>query len=130
MRYVNKRVKDEDALRIAKKLNTLLIESPVYENPKLKLNDIAVMIEETPHLVSEYLNNNLGKGFSNFINEHRVNKAVNMLKSNDHLTLEAIGQECGFRSNSAFYAAFNLIHGITPAKYKKTIDKTPSSSEL
>jgi len=120
-RYANKRVSAHEAAAIASKLTDLFSDNELYKNPALKLKDVATAIEETPHALSEYLNNNAGMSFTAFVNEFRVNTAKEMLQSNDHLTIEAIGNECGFKSNSTFYAAFKKYQGMTPAQFKKTL---------
>ncbi|GMN10664.1 hypothetical protein MTsPCn9_23610 [Croceitalea sp. MTPC9] len=96
-------------------------DKELYKNPDLKLSDVAKEINISPHFLSQFLNDNLGKGFSLFLNEYRIEAAEKMLWSNQHLTLEAIGQECGFKSNSTFYSAFKKIKGLTPAKFKRQL---------
>lgn len=119
VKYANTRVSATEAADMAIKLKNLFSETKLYENPQLKLKDVATHISENPHNLSEYLNNNLGKSFSQFVNEFRVQAATKMLQSNDHLTIEAIGNNCGFKSNSSFYAAFKKYKGMTPSQFKK-----------
>ena len=119
VKYTNTRVNEDDVHVITKKLDQLFIEKALFKNPQLKLKDIATEIGVTSHILSEYLNNNLGKSFSIFINELRVIEAAKMLQENDKLTLEAIGQDCGFKSNSTFYTAFKRKYHVTPRQYKK-----------
>ena len=123
-KYTNTRVNENDVHAISQKLDRLFTEKELFKNPQLKLKDIASEIEVTPHVLSEYLNNNLGKSFSIFINELRVAEAAKMLQENDQLTLEAIGQDCGFKSNSTFYTAFKRKYNVTPRQYKKSYSST------
>ena len=118
-KYTKARINENDVNAISKKLSHLFTEKDLYKNPQLKLKDIATEIDVTSHMLSEYLNNNLGKSFSIFINEFRVEEAAKMLQENDQLTLEAIGQDCGFKSNSTFYTAFKRKYHVTPSQYKK-----------
>lgn len=120
VKYATKRVSGNEVVLIETKLKDLFEKTEYYKNPELKLKDVAAHISESPHSLSEYLNNNVGKSFSLFINEYRVQSAIQMLQSNNHLTIEAIGNSCGFRSNSSFYAAFKIYKGMTPAQFKKT----------
>ncbi len=121
-KYVNKKINTIESNQIESKLQVLFIDAKRYKEPQLKLNDLALSIDETPHNLSKFLNDNLGKSFSNYINEFRVLAAIEMIKSNQEYTLEAIGLECGFKSNSSFYAAFKKFENCTPAQYKKILD--------
>ena len=40
---------------------------------------------------------------------------------NSHLTLDAIGELCGFKSKSTFYQSFKEIIEKTPMQYKKEL---------
>ncbi|MDW3652640.1 MAG: helix-turn-helix domain-containing protein [Bacteroidia bacterium] len=121
VKYANKKIEEKEAKSIAGKLDILFQTEALYKNPELKLPQLAARLDIAPHLLSQYLNDNLGKSFSNFINEYRIQAAEEMLKHEHHLTLEAIGQECGFKSNSSFYTAFKKFKGQTPAKFKKSL---------
>lgn len=103
------------------KLEKAIIEKELYKDPNLKLNDLAKVVNISVHQLSQLLNDNLGKGFSTYINEYRINEACRLISGNDHLTLEAIGYEVGYNSKSTFYAAFRKIKDTTPALYKEKI---------
>ncbi|MEM8890811.1 MAG: helix-turn-helix domain-containing protein [Bacteroidota bacterium] len=121
VKYANKKIADTEASVISSKLKSLFEQEALYKDSELKLSQLAARLDIAPHLLSQYLNDNLGKGFSTFINEYRIQAAEEMLKHEHHLTLEAIGQECGFKSNSSFYTAFKKFKGQTPAKFKKSL---------
>ncbi|WP_374108005.1 helix-turn-helix domain-containing protein [Tenacibaculum aquimarinum] len=70
-----------------------------------------------PQLLSQFLNNNLSKSFSQFINEYRIEEAKHLLKTHPNLKIEIIAEKCGFNSNSTFYTAFKKVTSTTPAKY-------------
>lgn len=102
---------------ILHRIETLLITEELFKDPKLKSSMIAERLEVPVHKLSQIINENLDKNFSNYINEYRIELAKKMIASNDRYTLEAIGQECGFNSKSSFYAAFRKVTGTTPFKY-------------
>jgi len=119
VKYSNKKLKDAEATQIEEGLNKMMLQES-YKNPKLKLSDLAKELDVSSHSLSQYLNDNLQKNFAKYINEYRVKDAEEMLKKNKVLTIEAIGNECGFKSNSSFYAAFKAVNGMTPAQFKKS----------
>ncbi len=102
-----------------KKLTILMSEQKIYKNSNLKLKDLAEYLELPSHQVSQLLNDNLGKSFSELINEYRIEEAKRLIQSNTKYTLEAIGNESGFNSKSMFYKYFKNIVGMTPKKYKE-----------
>ena len=120
-RYANKKVATQKAKKIEIELRRLMLENRLFEQPELKLKDVAKSLQITPHLLSQVLNDNLGRNFSDFVNEYRIDAACKLLHTAHHLTVEGIGKEVGFRSRSSFYAAFKKRHGITPNQFAKQL---------
>jgi AraC-like DNA-binding protein len=118
-----KKIAETDAQTWIEKLEKIFSEKELYKDPNLKLNDLAQKINISPHLLSQLLNDNLGKSFSTYINEYRINEACKLITTNDLLTFEAIGYEVGFNSKSTFYTAFKKIKDTTPALFKESIEK-------
>jgi len=120
IKYGNKKIADETANSIQAQLKVLFEEEKQFKNPDLKLQDVAKKLNISTHSLSQYLNENLGKSFSLFINEYRIEAAKTLLISKKEFTIEAIGYECGFNSKSTFFTAFKSITKTTPATYKKS----------
>ena len=70
--------------------------------------------------VSACINNCFGSNFSEWVNKYRVEEAKIRIDhiDNNYLTIEAIGQDSGFKSRSAMYTAFNKFTGESPAKLR------------
>ncbi len=117
-KYADKRIATSEAEVLLNRLTQLVENEEPFTDANLKSSDLAKKMQLSVHQLSQLLNDNLGKSFPVFINEHRIAKAQKMLASNDILTLEAIGYECGFNSKSTFYTTFKKITGSTPARYK------------
>lgn len=120
-KYATKTIRLKESDSIASKLEKLFREQKLYKNPNLKLGEVASQMGIVPNYLSQFLNDNLNKSFSKFVNEYRVRAAEEMLRNNELLTVEAIGNECGFKSNSTFYSAFKKVKGITPGEFKKEL---------
>lgn len=99
-------------------LTLLMEEHKLYINSNLKSFDVANQLNISTHEFSRLVNETIGKSFTDFINEYRVDEAKQLISSNSKYTLEAIGNMSGFNSKSAFYKAFKKFTGVTPAKYK------------
>ncbi len=121
VKYANKKIDALKVKTIADTLKSLFEEKQIHLNKNLKLSDVAKELQISSHSLSQYLNENVGMSFSNYINVYRIAIAEQVLQSNTIHTLEAIGNQCGFTSNSTFYAAFKKQKSTTPAQYKKSL---------
>ncbi|MEL7148342.1 MAG: helix-turn-helix domain-containing protein, partial [Bacteroidota bacterium] len=105
--------------RINERLQQLMEEEQVYKKPELSLELLASELSVSRHLLSQLLNENLQKGFHQYVNDYRIAEACRILKANQHYSIEAIGHEVGFNSRSSFFAAFKKKVGMTPARFRK-----------
>ncbi|HOY16836.1 MAG TPA: helix-turn-helix domain-containing protein [Haliscomenobacter sp.] len=119
----SKKWSDEEAILWQNKLEQLMKEKQVFRNPNLKLQDLAQELRLSPHQLSQFLNESLGKNFTQFINEYRIVEACKLLKTDTLLSIEGIGDEVGFNSKSTFFSTFKKIKGVTPAKHRQHIVK-------
>jgi len=120
-RYADKKVNLEDSLMVITRLERAMTERELFKNPNLKLNDLAKEINVSAHQLSQILNDHVGKNFTLFVNEYRINEACKMLSSDNNLTVDAIGEEVGFNSKSTFFAAFKKIKELTPSTYRQSV---------
>ncbi|RXK86386.1 helix-turn-helix domain-containing protein [Filimonas effusa] len=125
-----RKIADTNAQQWIEKLEQILHDKQLYKDPNLKLHTLAQKMNISGHLLSQLLNENLGKSFSTYINEYRINEACKLISVNDHLTLEAIGYEVGYNSKSTFYASFKKIKDTTPAFFKESLEKTTPSQQI
>ena len=117
-KYASSNIDEEDAKQLLDKLTQTVVEDELYKNPNLTMPDLAKKLHIRPQLLSQLLNNNLNKSFSNYINEYRIEEAKRLLSEETALKIEVIAESCGFNSNSAFYTAFKKVTNTTPAKYQ------------
>ncbi|MBA4852955.1 helix-turn-helix domain-containing protein [Emticicia sp. BO119] len=126
-KYLNKKIGDKQAATLVQKLEQILQDQELYKDPNLKLNDLSKKINIPGHQLSQLLNDNLGKSFSTYINEYRINEACRMIIEQPNLTLEAIGYEVGFNAKSTFYTTFKKLRHTTPMLYKENAGKSVNS---
>jgi len=103
---------------LPERLEALMVKEKLYKDANLKMPELAKRLKLTPHQLSQYINANFGKNFSQFVNEYRIEEAKRLLIASDKLTIDAIAYDCGFNSISTFYTAFKKRMGQTPAAYK------------
>lgn len=120
-KYALKKIDSKEASFLIAQLNDVMKNKELYKDTDVKLQSVAKNIHISTHKLSQLLNDNLGKSFASFINDHRIEEAKRLLKENNQYTLEAIGYEAGFSSKSSFYATFKKEVGKTPSAYKKEL---------
>lgn len=118
-KYINK-IDEKLVKEIQEKINILFETRKIYTNPDLTLSILAKELNIRPQLLSQFINDNLNKSFTQFINEYRIDEAKRLLKESTQLKIDAVGFESGFNSSSTFYSSFKKITGMTPSNYQKT----------
>lgn len=99
-----------------------MTESKLFLQSDLSIYDVAKEIKAPTRKVSNCINDNFGYNFSEWVNRFRVDEVKIRFgdESSSYLTIEAIGQESGFKSRSAMYSAFSKFTGQSPAKLRKS----------
>ena len=118
-KYSNK-IDEKLVKEMQEKINILFETRKIYTNPDLTLPILAKELNIRPQLLSQFINDNLNKSFTQFINQYRVDEAKRLLKESPQLKIDAVGFESGFNSSSTFYSSFKKITGKTPSNYQKT----------
>lgn len=99
----------------------LIEKEQCFLDPAFSLSVLSSSLEANPRYVSEAIKNFRGLNFSQFINEMRIERAIEMLmdKGNDHLSLDQIAEACGFSNLRTFYRNFERQVNTTPAAFRK-----------
>lgn len=94
---------------------------PLYVKPDLSLADLAAAAGAPMHHVSQAISEVGGGTFYDLLTRRRIKDAQRRLvdPGNANVAVEALGMEAGFRSRSAFYAAFKTATGVAPAEFRR-----------
>jgi AraC-like DNA-binding protein len=106
----------DDALA---RLEVLMQAERLYMDPDLSLAGLASRLGLSAHQLSELVNARLGKGFSRYLRERRIEAAKAMLLGEPKASVLSVSLSVGFTSQSNFYEAFREIEGCTPGQYRK-----------
>lgn len=117
-RYGTSTLGDVDVESCIQKLERHMIEGKAYLNPDLSLSSLAADVGISSHQLSELINTKLGMGFSRYVRERRVEAAKALLVAAPSQSILSVSLDTGFRSQSAFYAAFKEMTGQSPGDYR------------
>lgn len=118
-KYKNSNLSSDDKARIASLLSRTMEEEKLFASGDVSLAKLAAEIRSTPHIVSQVINEQFGKGFFEWIGEYRIEESKVLLKQYPNYKIEEIADRVGYSSKSSFNTAFKKITGMTPSQYRE-----------
>ena len=95
----------------------MLNEKPFLDN-NLRLEDLAKLLNLSRHHMSQIINEQFDVCFFDYVNQHRVTEAIELLISNeDNLNITQVAYSAGFNNRVSFYKAFKKVTGTTPSDF-------------
>lgn len=118
-KYQKTAIKPEKAEAYLRTLLDFMKQEKPYLDPEFTLHKLSDKIGIPYHCLSQVINGHLNKIFFDFINEYRIDDAVNQLTHTpDHQkNIQEIAHAVGFHSQSAFNRAFKKHTQHTPSDY-------------
>ncbi|MEQ9298205.1 MAG: helix-turn-helix domain-containing protein [Cyclobacteriaceae bacterium] len=101
-------------------LNDRMEAERLYRNAELSLADLSRAVDISDRVISDTINQELGKNFYQYVNEYRVKEVKQKLVSSDHshLKIISLALDAGFNSKASFNRVFKLYTGVTPQQYR------------
>ena len=111
----------EKQKKLFKKINKYILEQKKYLDPYISLESLSEELNMSSGHLSNLINNNSKRHFSDYINDLRVKQVKKIIKDEEYAnyTMVAIGLESGFNSKSTFYSAFKKFTNLSPTQFRK-----------
>lgn len=118
-------IKESKSEEITTQISTLKLymkENEPFLDPSLTIQELSNQINIPVRDLSVLINHHINQHFFDFVNEYRIQKAMNILKdaSKKHLTVLEILYEVGFNSKSSFNTSFKKYTNVTPTEYRNS----------
>ncbi|MFM9988048.1 helix-turn-helix domain-containing protein [Flavobacterium sp.] len=99
-----------------------VLENESYLEPSLTIQELSKQVSIPVRDLSILINHHMNQHFFDFINEYRIQKAMQILKdsSKSKLTILEILYEVGFNSKSSFNTAFKKHTNKTPTEFRNS----------
>lgn len=106
---------------LAARLDAAVRRAQAHCDPTLRVDDVARLVGASPNEVSAAISAHLALSFADYMARLRVDHAARLLvdPAERRTSVEAIGLIAGFRSRSAFHAAFKRLKGGSPAAFRR-----------
>jgi AraC-like DNA-binding protein len=102
------------------RLKEVMENEKPFKQPSFSLPDLAQRLGVSVHVLSQVINESLGKSFFEMAAEYRVQEARRLLKDQPNIKVEEIAEQVGYLSKSSFNTAFKKITGQTPSEFRSS----------
>jgi AraC-like DNA-binding protein len=111
-------------------LEVILLKLNAFEQQKgylstnINLNSLSKILGTNSSYLSKIINHTKDKTFKNYLNDLRIENALEELKNNPQnkkFTIEAIAFDFGFKSAESFSKKFKSAYGMYPSKFMKNL---------
>ncbi|MGB5819943.1 MAG: helix-turn-helix domain-containing protein [Saonia sp.] len=119
-KYRNSTIDIHTSQRHIQRIKNLFKEEHSYLNNDLNLNQVAEKLSISPRELSQVINENEHKNFSEFVNGYRIQKAKRLLVDPGYAQekIATIAYDCGFGNVTSFNLAFKAETESTPSQYR------------
>ena len=118
---------NQDSLLLSR-ICQMMEEQKPYLNSKLRLSDLAALLDVSQNDISACINTQKGCSFSTFINGYRIDYAKQILTSQPDKKISIVATESGFTNEQTFHTNFKQITGLTPRQWlSQTTESTKES---
>ncbi|TPN87983.1 helix-turn-helix domain-containing protein [Aquimarina algicola] len=120
-KYRSSTIDRDESQKLLSSLKLLFENEEIYLQQTISLQIIAKKLSISPRQLSQVINENEDKNFSEFVNYYRIQKAKKMLVDSSYISekIATIAYDCGFGNVTSFNLAFKKETKYTPSQYKK-----------
>lgn len=110
---------DKELLLLYNNIISFIENSDEIYMPGYTLSMLSKSVKAQTRDVSRAINTLHNCNFNQLLNEYRIKRACNMMRSpeNDSFTIESIAERVGIKSRTTFAALFKKATGLTPSNY-------------
>jgi AraC-like DNA-binding protein len=102
------------------KLEAWMEQEKPYLSPGFKLIDMQAVLPMNRTYLSQFIHNEYGCTFYQFVNRYRIEEAKRLKQENPELKAQEVSARCGFSSPTVFSRTFTEIVGVSPREWAQS----------
>lgn len=117
-----KKMDSDRQLSLKSAIDEIMENTTEFCSTDFSLDKLAELVHSNNTYVSQIINESYNRTFYNLVNEYRIREAKKRLGDTDtygHLTIKAISESVGYKSQTTFIKLFRETTGMTPSMYQK-----------
>lgn len=105
-------------------INTYFFKEQYYLKTDATLSKFAVLTNSTTDDINDFIILKYHQNFIDLVNTHRIQHFILLIEQGKHkeLTIEYLGNQCGFPTRQALYLSFMKYKGCSPSDYISTLN--------
>lgn len=84
---------------------------------EISVNDLAEALHMTPSYAGQLFHDVMGKTFSEYLNEYRIDRARDIILQSSS-TIYEVSRAVGYSNMAYFYRMFKKLTGVTPSEFR------------
>ncbi len=124
VKYRKSSLSEANKEEILKKIKREMEQGSYFTNSLASLAGLARQINESPHHVSQVINEKMNRNFFEMLASYRVEHAKKLIRQDKQgkITVEELAELVGYNSKSSFNSAFKKYSSKTPSEYRKSLN--------
>ena len=119
-----KEIMTENTALFHEKLENWMQTEKPYLNKDFRLTDLAQILPLNRTYLSQFINNEFGCTFYQYVTNYRIEEAKRIMQQNPELKVQDISDRCGFSSPTVFGRTFARETGCAPSEWTEQFENS------
>lgn len=103
--------------QISAEIEEVMRSKKIFLQRDLRVSDLAILLNTNRDYVSKAIRLDKGMSFAEYVNKHRIEYAIQLMKNNPQIPVLELSVKAGYTSQASFFRNFKQFTGTTPKQF-------------